>query len=329
MKILVLQLKRIGDLILTTPPLVALRERFPNAHISLCVMDGCAGLLPAIPGVDEVFVVRRKGSNAGLWLKLALRQFDVCLDFTGNDRSAFLSVLSKASRRIAFGWVQKSSHRANFYNELVDSSVRENHTVDHYLDLLRPLEIEARGTPVTLCLPPASRERAAELLSQAGVEGKYAVVHPGTARIEKYWEPRRWADVIDHCQQKLGLPCVVTGSSETFEKAHIAEIKGALHSPARDLSGRGDLLVLAALIERATLLLSMDSAPVHFGAAFRTPQVSLFGQTNPFHWHARHEKAATLLSGDPEGGAFSPWFTRKPLSDLSTRRVIDAIGSLL
>jgi len=329
MKILVLQLKRIGDLILTTPPLIALRERYPDAHISLCVMDGCAGLLPAIPGVDEVIVVRRRGSNVGLWARLALRQFDVCLDYTGNDRSALLSVLSKASRRIAFRWVQKSSHRPVFYNELVDSSVRDNHTVDHYLDLLRPLGIDARGTPVTLRLTAANRERAAALVRAAGIEGGYVVVHPGTARIEKYWEPERWASIVDHVQGTLGLPCVITGSTDAYEQEHLAAIKKALRTPAHDLSGKGDLLVLAALIERATLLLSMDSAPVHFGAAFCTPQVSLYGLTNPFHWHPRHGKAITLLAGDPEGGPFSPRFIRKPLSELSTQRVIDAIGSLL
>jgi predicted lipopolysaccharide heptosyltransferase III len=330
MKILVLQLKRIGDLILTTPPLVALRQQFPNAHITLCVMDGCAGLLPAIPAVDEVLIIRRRGSNIALWTRLALRHFDVCLDYTGNDRSTLVSVLSKARRRVAFSWVRRSSHRAMFFNELVESSVRENHTVDHYLDLLRPLGIEphqARGTPVTLCLTSESRERAAALLREAGVEGKYVVVHPGTARPEKYWEPERWAAVIEHLQGGLGIPCVITGSPEAFEQRHIAAIKALLRTPARDLSGKGDLLVLGALIERAALLLSMDSAPVHFGAAFRTPQISLYGQTNPFHWHPRHERAVTLLAG--AAGPFSPRFVRKPLSDLSTQEVIDAIGSLL
>jgi len=335
MKILILQLKRIGDLILTTPPLVALREHFPQAHLTLCVMEGCAGLLPAIPGVDETLVVKRRGSNAALWWKLARGRFDLCLDFTGNDRSAFLSLLSKANRRLAFGWVRKSAFRPLFYNELVDSSVRENHTVDHQLDLLRPLGIEARGAaapPVTLLLPPESRQRASSLLCEVGLgdcHGKYVVAHPGTARAEKYWEPERWAAVIDHCQEKLGLPCVITGSPDAFETAHIAAIQAAMRTPARDLSGKMDLLVLAALIERASLLVSMDSAPVHFGAAFRTPQVSLFGQTNPFHWHPRHPSAVTLLAGDSGAGAFAPRFHRKPLSDLSTQRVIDAIGSLL
>ncbi len=149
--------------------------------------------------------------------------------------------------------------------------------------------------------------------------------------MEKYWEPQRWAAVIDHCQETLGLPCLLTGSPDAFEQQHLAAIKAALRTPARDLSGKLDLPVLAALIARARLLLSMDSAPVHFGAAFGTPQVSLFGQTNPFHWLPRHDRARTLLASAPDAdeGAFSPRFARAPLSELSTQRVIDAIGSLL
>ncbi len=329
MRILVLQLKRIGDLILTTPALVALRQKYPDASITLCVMEGCAGLLPTIPAVSQTVVINRR-KNAATFIKLALRNYDICLDFTGNDRSALLSVLSKASRRITFGWVQRSRTRAMFYNELVDSSVRENHTVDHYLDLLKPLGIgeEARETPITLTIPEDAVETAKRLLASQEITGPYIVVHPGTARVEKYWVPERWAAVIDHCQRTYNLPCVITGAADSFEKAHLDLLTAAMKTPVHNLTGRMSLPVLAALIRDARLLLSMDSAPVHLGAAFRTPQVSLFGQTNPFHWRARHAAVVTLAAGG-EAAPFSPRFTRRPLSDITTAQVIAAVDSLM
>ena len=329
MKILALKLKRIGDLILTTPALLALREAFPQAHVTLCILENCAGLVPAIPAVDEVLVFRNGRPNARLLARLATGGFDVCLDFTGNDRSAFFTLLSHAPRRITFGWVKRSWHRPLAFNTFVESSVRENHTIDHHLDLLQPLGIARRDVPVTLCLPPEADAAAARVLEAAGIAGPFAVVHPGTARAEKYWLPERWAAVIDHCQGTLGLPCVVTGSRAPFEQEHLAALRSRVRTPWRDFSGRLDLLGLGALIRRAGLLLSMDSAPVHFGAAFGTRQIALFGETNPFAWRPRHDRALVLYAGEPGPlTQFEPRARPRPLSDLSTDAVIGAINTL-
>ena len=329
MKILALKLKRIGDLVLTTPALVALRQAFPDAHLTLAIMENCEGLAPAMPCVDEILVFRNRRANARLLTRLVTGRFDVCLDFTGNDRSAFFTFLSRAPRRITFGWVKRAPHRALAFNEFVESSVRENHTIDHHLDLLEPLGIPRRDVPVTLDLPWSAREAVSRLLEQAGIDGPFAVVHPGTARAEKYWAPERWATVIDHCQGNLGLPCLVTGSLAGFEQAHLKAIAARLRTPWRDCSGKLDLLGLAELIRRASLLMSMDSAPVHLGAAFHTPQIALFGETNPFAWRPRHDQALVLYAGEPEPlTRFEPRARPCPLSELSTDAVIAAIGSL-
>jgi len=329
MKILALKLKRIGDLILTTPALVALRQAFPDAHLTLAIMENCEGLIPAMPFVDEIFVFRHHRVNAKLLAQLTLGRFDVCLDFTGNDRSAFFTFLSRAPRRITFGWVKRAPRRALAFNEFVESSVRENHTIDHHLDLLAPLGIPRREVPVTLDLPWSAHEDVSRLLAEAGIDEPFAVVHPGTARAEKYWVPERWAAVIDHCQGVLGLPCLVTGSRDPFEQAHLQAIAAHLRTPWRDFSGKLDLMGLSELIRRASLLMSMDSAPVHLGAAFHTPQIALFGETNPFAWRPRHDRALVLYAGSPEPlTRFEPRARPCPLIELSTDAVIAAIGSL-
>jgi ADP-heptose:LPS heptosyltransferase len=328
MKILVLQLKRIGDLILTTPALWALRQNKPDAHITLAVDASCRELLPAIDYVDETLVYSRAGCNGALWRKLIFRHFDVCLDYTGTDRSALFGVLSKAPKRVAFEWVHRSRAKAIFYNSFINSSVRENHTVDHYLDLLRALGIAPQPTPVTFHLPDWAHKKARQLLADCGVSdgALFVLVHPGTARPEKYWLPERWAEVINYCEENLKLPCVITGSGDGSEQRHIAKITAALAQPARDLSGRLDLLTLAALTKSARLVVSVDSAPMHLAGAFQTPQVALFGPTNPFHWQPRQPNAVLILAAEPTPNPeLKPHHKSAPMSEIVTERVINAI----
>jgi ADP-heptose:LPS heptosyltransferase len=253
-----------------------------------------------------------------------MASFDICLDFTGNDRTAFYSVLSKSKERIAFQWVQKSRFRALFYNRLVDSPVRNHHTIDHYLDLLKALDIHSAPVPISLHIPEWAGKKAGQLLEAAGVTGEFIVVHPGTARLEKYWPPERWAEVIDYCKREFKIPCVLTGGTEGFEQSQIAAIKS--RSDCADLSGKLDLLTLAALAQRAKLFLSVDSAPMHLASAFQTPQVALFGPTNPFHWHPRHDKAILVRAGHAQlGSPLKPRDQGAPMSEISTAQVIGAI----
>jgi ADP-heptose:LPS heptosyltransferase len=330
-RILVLQLKRIGDLLLTTPALWSLRQHLPKAHIVLALEAGCRELLPAIDFVDDTIVHARHAPNPGTWRHLLLRHYDVCLDFTGTDRSALFTVLSKASRRVTFEWVQRSRFRHVFYNEFIPSSVRENHTIDHYLHLLRALNLPIpAGAPIKLNLPEWAPRKAGQLLEEIGISAPFILVHPGTARPEKYWAPGRWAEVMQWCEGHLQIPCILTGAADGQEQAHLDAIRKACPGlAARDLSGRIDLLTLAALTRSASLVLSVDSAPMHMAAAFGTPQVALFGPTNPFHWRPRHERAVVLQALGPiSPPEFRPQHPGGPMTEISTSAVIDAIVAL-
>jgi predicted lipopolysaccharide heptosyltransferase III len=331
MNILLLQLKRIGDLILTTPAIAALREKFPEANISLVVSPAVEELLPAISGIDKVFVVRGKADDAVDWIALAWRKFDYCLDFTRNDRSSFLTLLSRARKRITSDHPNlRTKIRARSYNEFVESPVRFLHTVDYHLALLQPLGIHDASRAIRLDLPDSNVEKAEQLLTAAQAGDEFMILHPGSARAEKFWEVDRWAQVIEHCVQERNMKCVLTGGSSSMERTQVAAIKASASSEVIDLSGRTDLLTLAAVVRKARLLVTVDSAPMHFAAAWDTPQVVLFGPTNPFHWHPRSESAIVLL-GKTEGpvSEFDPKQRAVPMNQISTKSVIDAMESLL
>jgi len=103
-----------------------------------------------------------------------------------------------------------------------------------------------------------------------------------------------------------------------------------LHHPVVDLSAQLDLLTLSALIKRARLLVTIDSAPMHLASALGTPQVVLFGPTNPFHWRPRSTPAIILQAGSVNPVSdFLPKRAGAPMKEISTEQVIDAMQSLL
>ncbi|MGV3533566.1 MAG: glycosyltransferase family 9 protein, partial [Chthoniobacteraceae bacterium] len=196
MRILALQLKRIGDLILTTPAIDTLKKALPDSHLTLAVHTSTAPLLPAIPGIDSG-VVFGPGRGWTPWQQSLTGSFDVVLDFTGTDRSALAAAMTQAPQRLTFEWVRKNRARALAFHGFVDSPVREMHTVEHYVQLARAvldpaLNITVPDGPL-LEIPPAARTRAQELLSSHGIAGQFVIIHPGTARPEKFWKADRWA----------------------------------------------------------------------------------------------------------------------------------------
>jgi ADP-heptose:LPS heptosyltransferase len=326
MRILALQLKRIGDLVLTTPALRSLRTAWPEARLTLGVMDGTAPLLAAIPAIHGG-IVFGPGRGWTPWQQVLTGGWDLCFDFTGNDRSAFATALSHAKSRVAFEWVRKKRLRALAYSAWSPSKVRDVHTAQHYLDLVSTALPDgaaiASDVLPELELPPGTT-------APSGIEGPYALLHPGTARPEKYWLPDRWAQVASHLREIHGLATVFTCGPDPYERAHLAAIPGAAGA-ASAIQYPKDLLSLAALVAGARIVISCDTGVVHLASAFRVPQIALFGPTNPFHWRPMHDRAIVLSAAQPASPltTFQPRMKEAPMEQISTGAVIRATDSLL
>jgi ADP-heptose:LPS heptosyltransferase len=320
LRVLALQLKRIGDLVLTTPALRALRATWPDAHITLGVMGTNAPLLGAIPFAQSG-IVFAPGRGWAPWQQILTGGWDMCFDFTGNDRSAFATFLSHAPKRVGFEWVRRHRLRSLVYNTWSPSQVRAVHTARHYLDLVAAVGAESSDLLPELALPSHGPVRAAP----------YALLHPGTARLEKYWLPERWGEVAAHVRQVHHLQTVFTCGPDQSERAHVTSIPHAHAPPDSEIVYPRDLLWLAALVSQASLVISCDTAVVHLAAAFRVPQIALFGPTNPFHWRPLHERALVLSAAHPEAPLtdFQPRMKEGPMDQISTAAVIRATDSLL
>lgn len=333
MKILLLQLKRIGDLILTTPAIHCLREAFPEAHLTLVVDAASRGLVEAV-AVDEVWIHDKNAGGGGwfgqgpnAWMARDLPRFrgDACLDFTGTDRSAWLALASRCQQKISFSRFQKKFGRQFVFTDFVDSSVRDRHTADHYTDLLQPLGIFRDGVPLDLQIPETATQKMHHRLQAGGVRENFVVVHAGTARAEKYWRSERWASVMT-ALAAAGQQIVLTGSRDPEEQAHLQAIKNAFSGPCLDLSGKTNLVELAAVVREAGLFCGVDTAAMHLADAMGTPIVALFGPTNPFHWRPRNAGATVLRAGTKE--PFAPGQKGEPMEVITVEEVLEAARKL-
>lgn len=329
-RILLIQLKRIGDFILTVPALAALRAARPDAELVLMVPSAVAGLARGLTQVDRIIDFKAGSPNLEAWGSAVAGEWEACLDFTGTDRSALLTKLSRATHRLGYlkfaGPVRRMA-----YTHLSEASVRELHTVDFHLALVNELIGEAaleEPAPVVR-IPKDVSQSAQKKLKATGVTGTYAIVHAGTAREEKFWLDDRWAEVIAHIQGELKLPVVLTGTGTGLEEPHLMQLKAALQVPVADLTGQLTLDELASLIAECALIVGVDSMAMHLAAIFKKPQVALFGPTNPYHWRARHDKAVVLQGekGEPVT-QFVTKTKRHGMNQISTNAVIHAIASV-
>ncbi len=277
-RILIVRLSAIGDVIHTIPLLNALREGLPEASIAWVVQKPASVLLEGHPSLDELIETRRgflKSPREVRRLRCRLREkrYDVVIDAQGLTKSALLGWLSGAPRRIGYGgeWGREMSQW--FYSERVSTSAP--HAIDRMLQLLAPLGIESPLVRFSIPESPADRAWVETVIRETGLDGGFAVVHPGAGWPSKRWPLDRFAAVTRYLGSQRGLPTVVAwGSPVEQEMAGqiVASSQGHAHlAPPRTLRE------LASLSRRARLFVGSDSGPLHLAAAVGTPCVGLYG----------------------------------------------------
>lgn len=330
----VLQLRRIGDVVLTTPVLESLRRLRPGAPVVLAIEAGSAGLMPCV-ACDEVMVFRRSGLNLGALLRLVRMRPQACLDLTGNDCSALAALCSRALCRARFEHKRLRGWKRRVYTRLVVSDVARLHTVDHYHAILEAMDGVPPGSPPLprLSVPESAAKTADAVLRSEGLAEGFVVVHPGTVKAEKFWLPERWAEVLDWLLRETRLRLLLTCGPGGVERTHTDAISAGLRrlvnerlfaDRVRVLPGRFSLPELAAVIGRARAVLCVDSAALHVAEALGTRCCALFGPTCPHQWRPRlpGSLAITPLGVRAVGPEYYPG---RPMSELTVGTVVEAL----
>lgn len=296
--ILVMRTYFLGDVLLATPVLEALRRAFPAARIVVLAKRRGVAVLANNPNVDEVVVYddapdyHLPHRQWRLALRLRRERFDLAVDLSGNLMSSWILWAADPGYRVGFnhaGFPRLLDRRIPY--------VSEGSVVEHLLSAVASLGATADPFP-RIYLRDEEREEAARVLAEAGVARgtRFAALSPGAN-----WEYRRWpAERHAELSRRLrvdGVPSVLTGSEDDRELCDgIAE---ASRGSAVSLAGRLDVRGLAAALERAAVFVGSDSGPMHIAAAVGTPVVALFGPNTPERFAPRGAPTRVLRHAYP------------------------------
>lgn len=317
------QLKRIGDIVLTAPAIQTLKENCPDSRITLVLDSAYASIAEILPADDFLFF-KKKALNLGLWCRLVSRRWDTCFEFTGTDRGLLMALVAQARTRVAY-----ERHRS-FFSQLavtrfVQADVKCMHTVDYHLALIG---VSKQGSGYPLQISRELRESVLLKLRELGIDGPFAVVHPGSARPEKKWSSENWASAVRFLRDEARLQVIFTGGNDPEELAQIGSIS-TLAGQERlfSLAGKTTIPELAALIALARVFTGVDTGASHIADSLGIPSAVLYGGTNPRNWGPRGSKGravgVTGVSGYPHD------FPKSVMRDIPFRNLATALRGIL
>lgn len=288
-RVLVIRFGRVGDMLVVTPALRALRRRMPGGRIEVLTTAAGAATLATNPNADAVHVLRWRRVPSALNLerarlvrRLRRARFDAIFLFETGERYRKLARAIGVERVFTFARADESA-------DAFHARRGDRHEAEHFGDVLALGGVPMDGLHYDYPVGDAARARAGELLGARGVSrGERLVgVHAGhfvrrKRRMPhpKQWPTERYIEVIRSLADRGIDRFILTGSA--MERELNARIRSALPEDlVVDLAGATDLESLGAVIERCELFISPDTGPAHLAAAVRTPLVALFGPKSP------------------------------------------------
>lgn len=274
----------IGDLVMATPLLLDLRDRFPEARITAMSLSPLCELLKKEEAIDEVFSFRRPANkfdrrmeNRSIIGKLREGKYDLGILAPRSFSSAWWFWQGKVARRIGF----EGRWRRWLLTDPLSFPKEKEHLTQTYKRLLEPLGIERSATKPRLLFSKEEKEAVEQLLMQRGFKknGKLLAIHPGAAYgWAKSWPIERFRSLVEALSKKEGLFIAVLG--DPAMRPLVQDICRGLPKRVIDLAGATNLRELGALIGLSDLLVANDSGPMHIATAVNTPLVALFGSTD-------------------------------------------------
>ncbi len=289
-RILILRMGPLGETLLTTPVIRALRGRFPKAFITYMVAPGREALVSANPNLDEV--ITYSVSIPKLIYEMVKRSFEMVVILQPTFRLVLHTFLARIPFRIGF---ETNSGKGRLLHVAVPNNIRQ-HESARYLDVVRGIGIEPDSEEPEMFVNAAAQGWADDLLASASVSLDRPLIglNPGSGSESRRWSKVGFARVGNELHQKYDAQIFITAG----------DAEGSLPHEVADLMSRSPVIVtgttpmqLGAMLQKCQLYISNDTGPMHMSTAVRTPTIALFGASNPQQW-GPHWEPHTIIARD-------------------------------
>jgi lipopolysaccharide heptosyltransferase II len=322
----------IGDTLWATPPIAALRRKYPAGYIAVLTNPSGAELLKGNPAINNLFIFRRGAAGVMSLLPLiqSLRKemFGKIFIFHASDRIVWpICSLAGAAEIIGFKGHSKDLDFILTKMIVADSTI---HGVENRFLMLADAGVQKNSESLSVCLKKKDEEEAINFLEKNGIDLKEELIglHPGAQKAFKCWPAEYFIETGNILRVRYGCRIVVTGDKEEEELAEkVASGIEAAKSSAGQLTIRGS----AALIERMSLFITNDTGPMHIAFALKTPTIALFSPTDPALCGPYKAEKALALS---KNTTCVPCIGKKCynslcLAQISPREVVEAAENIL
>lgn len=283
--ILIVSTSWLGDAVITIPAIYGIKNLFPDARLSILAKDTIADIFKTVEAVDEIIPFHKeKGfKKAFAVLKTAsmlkAKKFDRVYIFPRSLGSALTCFIAGIPERIGFG----SGGRGFFLTETVkrDKKTLSKHQVHYYKKLLKSSGRTGFPELPKVNVPENNINWAREFLisKREGLKNFLVGINPGSTYGEaKQWLPERFGELAKRLYKNNSCDIIIFGDSNSSPLAE--KISKGLENKAIDVTGKTDILQLAALLKECDLLITNDTGPMHVACAVQTPVVAVYGSTN-------------------------------------------------
>jgi lipopolysaccharide heptosyltransferase II len=342
--ILCVRLDSLGDVLMCTPAMRAVRGSAPGRALTLLTSPGGAAVAPFIPEVDAVIEYQAPwmkssaphdpAADAAFVQRLAAHAFDAAVIFTSYSQSA----LPAAMLCYQAGIPLRLAHcRENPYQMLTDwiadpePERQVRHEVRRQLDLVAQVGCRVDATRLSFALREPDLEAVGQRLLDAGIgpDAPWILLHPGASAPSRRYPPEHWASLIRLLDQQLGWPQVLTGGAHEVEL--VEQIREACGVATHSFAGKLGLGEMGAALKLAAVVVSNNTGPAHIAAAVGTPLVNLYALTNPQHtpWQVRHRVLYHDVPCRFCQKSVCPQGHNDCLAKIAPERVAEAVAGLL
>lgn len=305
-RILLIRLGAIGDIVMASGLVPALRSLWPHAHLTWLAEEGPHQLLASNPRLDCVHPLPRRkwkrlvreghpwqvfGEMMAQSRQLRKESFDLVLDLQGLLKSGIWAFASGARTRIGLGSREGSQW---LMTDCFPREMRDPRMGKEYRALGIALGADPKAFKADIAIPPTAMESAKSLLGLQTDRRGIACFAPFTTRPQKHWFDDRWIDLAKSLTPKYR--CILLGGPE--ERARSETMVEASQGALETLTGQTSLIECAGLIKTADLVVGVDTGLTHLAMATEKPTIALFGSTRPY-WEADHACAEILYVPEP------------------------------